>query len=55
MRVAYECEILDGGDAPLFRLTAEDERELPLTGARMAGEGCTKRASACFGVPARHT
>ncbi|KAK9845519.1 hypothetical protein WJX81_008428 [Elliptochloris bilobata] len=32
VRVAYECEILDGGDAPLFRLIAEDDRDHPLTG-----------------------
>lgn len=32
MRVGYEGEICDGGDAPLFRLTAEDDRDCPLTG-----------------------
>lgn len=30
--MAYECEICDGGDGPLFKLTAEDDRERPLTG-----------------------
>lgn len=32
VRVGYEGEIFDGGNAPLFRLTAEDDRDSPLTG-----------------------
>eukprot|EP00873_Tetraselmis_striata_P008574 jgi/Tetstr1/428838/TSEL_018825.t1 len=31
-RVPYTCEILDGGDAPLFKLTAEDSPSTPVTG-----------------------
>jgi hypothetical protein len=32
-RVSYTCEIHDAGDAPLFKLTAEDAPTSPVTGA----------------------
>ena len=31
-RVAYICEILDGGSAPEFRLTADDDKDNPISG-----------------------